>query len=288
MLNLATSENKTIFRVTRNAWVYYLSVAPDEKSLVMAYAPPSEPNTEPVTSLYTLPLEDGGEPQLLLDPNLSSDRYIQVEWSPDGKYIYFVHYNLQQQPANETVPHFNIFRMSYPDGSPEKIIDHGFWPRLSADSSKLVYISLDPVSGVNELFVANADGSDAHEIPLSDPVASQILDAPIFSPDGTAILFSAPTPAAAYEPNWLDRVIGVQIAQAHNVSSDWWSVPIAGGTVTRLTHLQTIKLFASISPDKKHIASESGEGIFVMDPDGSNLTQLLLEPTISSPLNWIP
>jgi hypothetical protein len=57
---------------------------------------------------------------------------------------------------------------------------------------------------------------------------------------------------------------------------------------TRLTNIQTINLFASISPDRQHIASLSGDGIFVMDLDGSNLTQVLSDSGVHGTLSWIP
>jgi len=81
--------------------------------------------------------------------------------------------------------------------------------------------------------------------------------------------------------------MGVQLAQAHKIPSDWWSVPVTGGVPLRLTHIQTIKLFASISPDHTRIASLSGEGIFVMNPDGTNLRQLLFDPGVTGTINWI-
>jgi Tol biopolymer transport system component len=55
-----------------------------------------------------------------------------------------------------------------------------------------------------------------------------------------------------------------------------------------LTQLQTINLFAAISPDQKHIASLSGDGIFVMDLDGSNLTQLVADLGVHGTVSWIP
>jgi Tol biopolymer transport system component len=78
------------------------------------------------------------------------------------------------------------------------------------------------------------------------------------------------------------------VVKAHSVPSDWWVVPVAGGDPQRLTKIQTINLFASISPDRRHIASLSGEGLFVMDPDGSNLTRLLLDSSMHGTIAWIP
>jgi hypothetical protein len=73
------------------------------------------------------------------------------------------------------------------------------------------------------------------------------------------------------------------------VPSDWWSVPIAGGVVTRLTNLRTTALFASFSQDRRFIASYSGDGVFVMNPDGTNLTMLIPDMGgIAGTLSWIP
>jgi Tol biopolymer transport system component len=287
VLDLATGELSSVFTVNGNAWIYYLAVSPDENHLIMSYAPPSAPNAGSSTNLYSVQLQDGGIPQILFESPTISDRYIQVEWSPNGNYLYFVHYNFNERSSEEIYPHYEIFRMAYPDGEPKKILDQGFWPRISPDSSTIVYVFLDAVSGVNSLFIANADGSDPRRIEFSGSSAPEIIDAPIFSPDGKSIIFSAVSPLQSYQPNWPDRLMGVQIASAHNVPSDWWSVPVSGGAATRLTSIQTIKLFASISPDESRIASTGGEGIFVMNMNGTGLRQVVIDPTISSTVNWI-
>ena len=81
--------------------------------------------------------------------------------------------------------------------------------------------------------------------------------------------------------------MGIQVAKAHNVPSDWWSVPVTGGVPAQLTNIQTINLFASISPDEKHIVSVSGDGLFVMDLEGSNLTQLVTDSGVHGTVSWI-
>jgi Tol biopolymer transport system component len=233
-------------------------------------------------------LDGSAEPQLLFSAPTAADRYTQAEWSPDGTFIYYAHYNQAVLAEAQVFEDYDLWRMNYATGEQEKILEHAFWPRLSPDASKLVYVSLEPESGRNELFMANADGSNPQQVDLSGPHALEIIDAPIFLPDGKLILFSAPEPSQSYQPNFLERWMGVQVVKAHSVPSDWWSVPVTGGAVTRLTNLQTINLFASISPDQQHIASLSGEGIFVMDLDGSNLTQLLSDPRVHGTVSWIP
>lgn len=287
MLDLATGKVATVFSIPY-AWVYYATLSPDAKMLAMSYVPPRQPNFPSNRSLYLIPLDASTEVQPLLTPPTSDDHYTQIEWTPDGKYLYYVHYNSQIRLEGQLDPVYNLVRMEYPEGQHEKIADYAFWPRISTDASKLVFIHVDPETARNELFVANADGSDAQPVALSGPQVPEILDAPIFSPDGQSILFSAPEPSQSYQPNFFERLMGIQVARAHDVPSDWWSVPVTGGVPTRLTNLQTINLFASLSPDQQHIASLSGEGIFVMDLDGSNLTRLISDAGVHGTVSWIP
>jgi Tol biopolymer transport system component len=288
-LNLATGLITTIFQGPEIAWVYYMSVSPDERQLVMSYSEPAQ-NQGPVNELlYTLPLDGSTQPQLFVIPPSIYDQYIQAEWSPDGKYIYYVHNNYQNQPLDQHYPIYEIYRVAFPSGQPEKVADQAFWPRLSADGSHLVYISMDPTTGKNKLFLANADGSNAQEVNLSGAWTPDIIDAPIFSPDGQSIMFSAPIPPQTSSPSWLEKLFGVQVAEAHSIPSDWWSVPLTGGIVARLTNIGATSLFASISPDKHLIASYSGGGLFVMNPDGTNLTLLIPDMgSVPGTVNWIP
>jgi Tol biopolymer transport system component len=180
--------------------------------------------------------------------------------------------------------------MVFPDGQPEKIVEKAYWPRISPDSLSIVYVSVELFSLQNKLCVANADGRNAREVVLTSPLPPDFKDAPIFSPDGQSILFSAPVSVQSYRPNWIDKLMGVRMAKAHgNIISDWWSVPISGGAMTQLTNIQYSNLFASFAPDNKHIASHSSDGIFVMNPDGSEVTMLIPNPqSVPGTIRWIP
>lgn len=56
-LDLITGEINTVFTTTGDAWVYYMTVSPDGKQLVMSYAPPSEGITLSNRALYTMTLD---------------------------------------------------------------------------------------------------------------------------------------------------------------------------------------------------------------------------------------
>jgi Tol biopolymer transport system component len=288
VLDLHTGEISTIFQTTGESWIYYMTASPDRQQIVMSYSPPSGANSAQ-QALYSLPLDGSNLPQLLFSPPTPDDQYTQAEFSPDGKYLYFVHYVNKPQYTGQLYPVYEILRMAYPDGQPEKIAQNAFWPRLSLDSSQIVYISSDPIDGKNRLFVAGADGTNSHEVILRGPRVPDIIDAPIFSPDGQSILFSAPPPANADQPNWLDKLLGLQVAQAHSIPSEWWSVPSGGGIPLQLTHIQSPVLFATIAPDKQFIASYSGFGLFVMKPDGTGEASLIPDlGGLAGTVNWLP
>ena len=289
MLDLMTGNSTVIFNAPKNTWIYYVTISPDNKQVIISYSPPHDQNPDINQALYILPLDGSKPPQLLFQPPTQFDQYPQAEWSPDGRYIYYTHVNYQgQTDPNQVNPVYEIFRMSYPESQQEKIIDRAYWPRLSPDSAHLVYTAVDPMAFNNKLMISDADGGNAREVAISGAWDPDIKDAPIFAPDGQSIIFSAAARSQSLQPNQLEKIMGIMVAKADGtIPSDWWSVPITGGTLTALTHIQTIGLFASLSPDQAFIASASGNGIFVMGPDGSELTFLLPAEVNSGTVTWI-
>ena len=290
ILDLVTGEIATIFDAPKYSWIYYLSVSPDHTQLLMSYNPPPGEGTVD-QDIYIMPLDGSQAPQRLFTPPTAEDDYIEVEWSPDSKYIYVTQVNYHIPPAEGQIyPLFTIYRKAMPDGELEKIVEKAYWPRISPDSSQLAYVSVDLFSRGNKLFVADADGSNAKEVVITGPRIPDIKDAPLFSADGKSLIFSADIPTQSYQPNWIDRLMGVRVAKAHsNVPSDWWTISVDGGEMTQLTNIQSRGLFGSLSPDKQYLASYSLDGIFVMKTDGTQLTNLIPNPqSVPGTVSWIP
>jgi Tol biopolymer transport system component len=291
ILDLMTGSLTTVFQAPQDSSIYYITVSPDHTNIIMSYAPP--PGDNPAgQALYIMPLDGSQGPQLLFAPPTHHDSDVEAEYSPDGKYLYFTRIN-NQTPlgVGQVYPPYEIYRMALPDGQPEKIAENAYWPRPSADSFSLTYVSIDLFSlWNNKLYINSVNGGGSHEVSLIHPLPPDIIDAPVFSPDGQSILFSAPVRTESYQPSWMDRLIGVQVAKAHtNVASDWWSVPVDGGTITQLTNIQSSGLFASFAPDSKHVVSHSSDGIFVMNPDGSEITMLISNTqSAAGTVRWIP
>jgi Tol biopolymer transport system component len=283
-LDLETDDLITIFQAPQGSWVYDVAVSPNYTTAVLTYSPPMDAPYGGQASLYHMPLDASRPPQLLVTLPTSEDQFSQPAWSPDGRYIYFAHINFQSMATTE------IMRMAYPDGSLEKVVDHAYWPRLSDDGTRLVYVSLDPQSGNNQLFFANVDGTDPQQVRLRGLPVPSIIDAPMFSPDNQSIIFSSPIQVKASAPNWVDKLLGVTVARADGtLPSDWWSVAASGGKAIQLTHVHSLALFGVFSLDKKYLASYSSYGIFVMKPDGTEVITVVSDVGgLSGTVNWIP
>ena len=291
-LDLTTGATRVVYSAPRDAGVYHASVSPGDNQIVMSYAPPLQSDPNIVQALYEMSLDGSKPPTLLFMPSVREDQYIQAEWSPDGRFIYYTYVNYIAGDPNRLYPAYKIFRMRYPPREglqPDLIAEEAYWPRLSLDSSRLVYISLDPYSGDQRIKIADPDGRNAQDVVLSGSYIPATKTAPLFSPTGQSILFSGTIPVQAYTPNWFEKLTGIRAAKANGEASDWWSVPIGGGELSRLTRLQTSHLYGSVSPDNKRIVSYSSNSIFVMNPDGSELTAIV--PGLnhfSGTVHWIP
>jgi len=62
---------------------------------------------------------------------------------------------------------------------------------------------------------------------------------------------------------------------------------VAGGRPERLTKLYSTGLNGAFAPDRKHIAFIDLTGVFVMNPDGTQISQLL-DVIASGTLTWLP
>jgi len=284
LLDLTTGARQIIFHFPNRSWIDAAVVSPDGKTLLLSYSPPSTDPYGGQGSIYSMPLDASTPPQLLVIPPSKQDQYSQPEWSPDGKTIYFVHINYQSMQT------YDIMRMAYPDGKPETFVAHAYWPRPSLDGQHFLYVSLDPDSGINHLMVANADGSEAHEVPINELPVPQVIDVPMLSPDNKLILFSSPDGIQASRPGWVDRLLGVQLAHADGtLPSDWWSVPVAGGRAKSLTQIHALALYGVYSPNGNFVASYSSNGIFIMRPDGTELTMIVSDiGGALGTVNWLP
>jgi hypothetical protein len=292
--DLETGVLTPLFVTEPQAWLLSLSVASDLSGILVSYAPPPPPNIPSYgyTDLYML--RPSGELEPVLLRTEESEALFGALLSPGMDYVYYSYFF-----ADSTAPsgfRYHVYRAAYRGGSgaavgasagvgtPEVVVENAFWERLSPDGTKLAYVTFDGRE-FDELFVADADGSNP--VRVLDPDEFPTVDAPFFSPDHEFLYFSAVsepiTPLA-----WWEKLMGVRIASAHNVRSDFWRVSIAGGAAEPITDLKEMGMFGTFSPDGQRIAFISSSGLYVMGPGGSGWVKVVEGASLYGNVEWVP
>jgi Tol biopolymer transport system component len=281
-MDLASGALSLVYQAPNRALVSTALVSPDGKQILLAYAPPPTEQTQLVyTTLYLLSADGSGSPTPVLASPPANEAFFAPVWAPDGKSIYTSHFHV----GTDTTPdRFTIDQVAL-DGTLKQVLADAEWPSLSPDSKRIAYVSAKP-DGSNELYLAGIDGSDPH--PALSGGQFPAVDDHFFTPDGKGIIFSAVNPQApAPTPSLLERIFGIEEVSAHNVPSDWYRVDLARGQTQRLTTLNDTGMYAALSPDSQRVAFIAQSGIYVMNPDGSQLTQLS-DRVATGTVDWLP
>jgi Tol biopolymer transport system component len=283
-LDLSSGKISRIYHAPGHALVSAALVSPDGSQILLSYAPPwTKPDQIVYPSLYQLPVDGTGDLQPILkvlDPN---EAFFNPSWARDGKSIFASHY-ISAAGSSDHIEAYSVVQVSL-DGEVGTLLKNAEWPSLSADGSKIAYLSVIQGSTNNELYLADSTG--ANPAPLLKPGSYPAVDDHFFSPDGKAIIFSAVNQASQPTSSFFDRIFGVQPVLAHSIPSDWYEVPVSGGNAQRLTNLNDTGMYACSSPDGQHIAFISKSGLYVMNPDGSGITRLS-DLAATGTVDWVP
>ncbi|MCI0395418.1 MAG: hypothetical protein L0332_01330 [Chloroflexi bacterium] len=280
-LDLVTGEETTLFDPPDEAWLSDVAVSPDGNQLVLTYAPPPpEGQTQfGFTDLYLMPADGSAEPRPLLLRSAPSETYFNVSW-PTDEHIYYAHLTPRTLDDGTIMYVSQVERVQVAENEVEVIAEAAAWPRVSSDGSRLAYVTDE-----NELTVADADGADPQVI--LDPAFFPAVDAPVFSPDNSLLYFSAIEPEPASSFSLWDWLMGVKVAYAHTVPSDWWRIPADGsGTPERLTNIYEIGMYGDFGPEGRYLAFITTQGVQIMNPDGTGLFRLR-SIAATGTLNWV-
>jgi Tol biopolymer transport system component len=244
------------------------------------------------TEIYTMK-PDGSQQTRVTEDELVN---VSPSFAPDGQAIAFAQLS---EEAND------IFVVGA-DGSGEtNLTETGLetGPSWSPDASRIAFLS-DP-EGFGGLAVMNGDGSDVHVV-----FRGSLAGRPTWSPEGASLAFESEGAIVAMDANGGNAATVVD-AEAHNpawspadgtrLAFDSPSQPDGPGIFIRVTTDEGSSITRvtmgddhapTWSPDGSQIAFSRGaedteeQDIFVVNVDGSGLTQLTTDPAADGHPSW--
>ena len=287
-LNLVTGAVTALLARDDKMWLREAAISPDSETLVITYSPP--PTGDQVqlgyTGLYQI-ATDGStvNPEPVLPQVDPQESYFTPTWTPDGKYLYYAHFVPVRDSSGNTFK-YTIERIKYPNNQPEVVIADAIAPTISPDGTQLAYLKFNAEKYTQELYISDLAGQNAR--PVIPPLEFPSVDAQFFSPDGKTLVFNAVGEGQSPALSFWDQLLGVQVAAAHSVPSDWWSIQlgVADAKPVRLTTLYDTGMSGDFSPDGQHIAFLAASGMYVMDPTGENVQPLIPIKSLGT-LEWV-
>jgi len=263
-IDLESGEIRQLWKLPEGGQLTGVAVSPDGLDLALSYAPPRGDSPFIRSDLY-LANGDGSNPAALLEHRGLYETFDYPTWSPDGRWIYLTRNDVlidEQQSVSASI--VDIVRVPAGGGALERVVENAEQPSFSTDGSRLAFIRFNVEAYTRGLWIANADGSEARE--LVPDTSFEDLTSPRLSPDGSSIAFAASGPPSGAPPLgrlFWDRLLGVQVAYAHGLPWDYWTVPTAGGPPTMISEWSTDGTVLDWSPDGDRLAMMHLGGLFV-------------------------
>jgi Tol biopolymer transport system component len=244
-----------------------------------------------------------GEAVLFADPTLR--QYEQLTWSPDGRRLAFV-----ATPADSASGTTEIFTMDADGTNLARITTNDVdddSPAWSPDGTRLAIrmADVDPATqGDSDIVVASAigpqftllgPGSDPSWAPDGQRIASIVADADsshlwVQAPDGTGRRQVSDVPVTS-GPSWSPDGLQIVVSYAgpSSAAAGLSVIDVESGSATSLLDDATSWPTWSITGTIAFSATGTGApGLFVVEPDGTDLRQVLADQGFAAVAAWAP
>lgn len=232
-------------------------------------------------------VQPGGEAKTLWKHDQTGAQAQGIAWTPDGSGI-LIGYLLTIIKDNKYQGQVQrLQRLDVASGKVTNLLDGAQMPSISADGTKMAYLTQDPATGEGGIWVSAADGSGAKRLVELGPQFLAMLY-PTIAHDGTRIAFAG-TPSQASVPNPAPRRAGglpaavrglaslivPQSATAHGLPMDVWTVSTSDGTLKQVTNFKEDEPYPAWSSDNKRLTVFATGGLYDVPSDGSSAPKKL-------------
>lgn len=274
-------------RLTNSGRVRSATISPDGRYLVYAE------DAGDLQALYVKQIATGTI-SAILEP--APAYYYNLQFSPDGDYIYYS--SALRSEANI----FHVFQVPLLGGTPRRVAsDTESWFSLSPDGARIVFARMNAFDREFRMTTASTEGGE--ESVILRRKLPDYLDAPSWTPDGTAItmflgnanrrgsgalhrlnlatgaLEKIPTPTwpgvGSYA--WLPDATGALVtARERDQPPQIWFVPLGSTTARKVT--SEVSAYYSVKP-----TADSKAFVTVRDTTDSNVFTVSLENPTAPP-----
>lgn len=221
---------------------------------------------------------DGSDPRKLVDATSANATIERLQWTPDGQEIIYTYHGFQIEGTRILGELFRAERVDPAGGTPTTLIEDAEGP-TQAPSGALAFVRTTRTG--QQLVLRDPGGGERVLVPERSFLN---LAAPRFSRDGQRIAFPAvgPGPQVGQRPAgeplaglaaWLPWPFGAAVAYAHGEPWDIWVAEVSGG-VRRLSELKEDEPTVAWSEDDRYLAVSGGTGVYIMDAQSGQTTQL--------------
>jgi Tol biopolymer transport system component len=290
--DLSSKQQTKITNLPQGAAVTGATWSPDGQRVVFAQFW-RRPNERSSGADLMIANADGSNAQLFAERDAPNTVLEAPQWAPGGRVYYTVRRVTNGREAQSVVRQTE-------GGQPELVVDNAYSPAISPDETTLIYIRTTR-AGQSMLKKTLGEAGDGCEL-ISDQVF-QYLSLPRVAPDGKRLAFGGSgeanpqqsgcggdpraKPSAAGPPALLDLapLLQADVAYAHGLPADIYSLNLDGGSLTRIADIKDDDPTVAWSPDGSKLAIFGVAALFLVDGKGGP-TEKLVDQGGYGGLDW--
>jgi Tol biopolymer transport system component len=286
--DLASKQQTKITNLPQGAAVTGATYSPDGQRIIFAQFW-RRPNERSSGADLMLANADGSNAHVFAERDAANTVLETPQWAASGRVYYTVRRVTNGREAQSIVRQLE-------GGQPEVLVDNAYDPAVSLDESTLLYVR-STRAGQAMYRKTLGDAGDGCEL-ISDQVF-QYLSLPRISPDGKRVALggsgepnmgpsgcggdprSKPA-AAAFD---LLALLGPDVAYAHGLPADIYSLNLDGSNMTRIADIKDDDPTVAWSPDGTKLAVFGVAALYVVDAKGG-ATEKLVDQGGYGGLDW--